>query len=51
MGRFIRFMVVNLVGVGLIAWGQTSLFDWDGVRTSFGSTGSGIRTAGSRTHK
>lgn len=51
MGRFIRFLVVNAVGVGLFAWGQNSLFDWDGIRTGFGGTGQSARVGGMRTHK
>lgn len=54
MGRFVRFLVINLVGIGLVAWGQANLFDWDAVRTSFSSAtggGGGLRTGGYRTHK
>ncbi|MGE0310876.1 MAG: hypothetical protein AB7P21_04545 [Lautropia sp.] len=52
MGRFVRFLIVNVVGIGLFAWGQNSLFDWDGVRTAFGGGGYGARSAGgARTHK
>ena len=51
MGRFIRFLAVNAVGLGLFAWGQNSLFDWDGIGTGATKSQYGARTGGSRNHK
>ena len=48
MGRFLRFLIANLSALGLVGWLQWTLFDVDGLRTTFAQWGA--RT-GLRTHK
>ena len=48
MGRFLRFLVANLSALGLVGWLQWTLFDVDGLRTTFAQWGA--RTV-LRTHK
>lgn len=48
MGRFLRFLVVNLSALGLVGWLQWTLFDIDGLRTTFAQWGA---RSGLRTHK
>ncbi|MGE0799266.1 MAG: hypothetical protein AB7G13_26460 [Lautropia sp.] len=49
MGRFIKYLILNVAGLGVVGWMQLSLFDWDGLRTSLGSFGS--RSGGYSAHK
>ena len=51
MNRFVRFLVMNLAGLGLVGWLQASLFDVDAVKTRMASSGWRFGGGGGSSHK